>query len=712
MSVSSARTVDLAWNWLCLPYIACAIALVAVGVVAATVRGDRVLRLGTIGTSTTALPWAVTSALAACTGDPELATQLYRLGNGPIALVGPSLMLVLLGVSGQLERYRVLAWTAGSMGTAFLALCWGTDWIIPGVRLLPSGIYYVAGGPLTPIHYTQLGGWLILGLVIARRAAAQGPSVASRRRMMRTLVGVLALGAIGSTDLLLVYDIAGVYPIAWAPALLAAVLAVRAELTTDLLRPQGFDRGAFVEVVAFLIATVLIATVAFVLEGAAPVALAALGAVLWVSATAVSWLVVRDQPVRVARERALEELAASLTDVEREETIAERLGNLWRASQIELRALWRVEGDQLISVGTGATRALDPAVAEWLVDRADVVAVGDLGTTRLGSLRERLEAFVAASGTTLVIPLVDRAALVGLADADHSDALRDDEAGFVIESARAVARALTYIGLARAAAREGETAREVEVAEAMRMQASASRDDELGRWIVAAEYRTAPRTTGAAWSSNLLPDGRLALLVTEAQAHGVAAALATAALTGAFAAATTSARSISLDDLLACLAASAEGVMRGGEPVAAFVAIVDAETQTMAWACAGHPGGAIVEHVAHEGVAFADGSVNARRAQVALLGGGGERPGASLAVAQRGQHAFGSDSMLVVASSATRLDDARYHARIQEQAHAGSRLATLLVDAAARQGQPSEDLLAVVVRQRLDRPSVQALRRT
>ena len=107
------------------------------------------------------------------------------------------------------------------------------------------------------------------------------------------------------------------------------------------------------------------------------------------------------------------------------------------------------------------------------------------------------------------------------------------------ESARAAARAFTFVGLAQTAGRERETAREVEVADALRLQASASRDAELGRWAVAAEYRTAARTTGAGWSATELEDGRLALLVTEAQAHGVAAALATAALTGAFAAATT-----------------------------------------------------------------------------------------------------------------------------------------------------------------------------
>jgi hypothetical protein len=62
--------VALAWTWLCAPFLVCALSLAAVGLVAAVIRGDRVLRLGTIGVSITALPWAVCSALAACTWDP------------------------------------------------------------------------------------------------------------------------------------------------------------------------------------------------------------------------------------------------------------------------------------------------------------------------------------------------------------------------------------------------------------------------------------------------------------------------------------------------------------------------------------------------------------------------------------------------------------------------------------------------------------------
>jgi len=47
---------DLRWSWLCVPFALCAVALGAVSLVAALIRGDRVMRLGVIDAATSALP--------------------------------------------------------------------------------------------------------------------------------------------------------------------------------------------------------------------------------------------------------------------------------------------------------------------------------------------------------------------------------------------------------------------------------------------------------------------------------------------------------------------------------------------------------------------------------------------------------------------------------------------------------------------------------
>ncbi len=680
---------DLRWSWLCVPFLACTAALAVVGVVAGLVRGDRVMRLGVIGAATAALPWAICSALSVCTNDAAVAVRLLRLGVGPVSLIGPNLLLVLLGISGQLERHRWAVWLSGGTGVALLGLCWGTGWTVSGVHRLTSGVFYFTGGPLTDIHIAQLAVWIAVGLIIARRSMMSG----ERRAMLRVLIAASVLAAIGGTDVLLAHGVIGVFPIAWLPATIACAIALHLELRTDLLRPRGFDGGALLELVGFLAAAALIGALAYALHGAAVVAVTAIASAAWMVVTAVVWWLGRRRPPpRVLGERALERFIAGLTDIDDDRRVGDRLAALWRDVAIAVHGLWRAEDAGLVDVASGASYELDRDVAAWLIRHAAPLAAADLATMRLGPIRPRVEAWVAARGATLFVPLVDRGTLVGLVEAEHVAALREAERGLVAQSARAAARALTYVNLARAAAREGATAREVEVAEAMRRQASARHDDELGPWLVAAEYRSAPRTTGAAWSANLAGDARLAILVTEGQAHGVPAALATAALTGAFAAATTASTGAGgIDELIAALRASAQDVLRGGEPIAAFLAVLDADARTVAWGCAGHPGALLV-------------TPGAELAPIAL-GGKGARLGEARGEIERGAAPLAPDQLLVVASSGVYGGAPAWRGVLREPVAPGARFAARIVDAAAAGGQPGEDLLAVVVRQRGDRRS-------
>jgi hypothetical protein len=644
-------------------------------VVAGLVRGDRVMRLGMIGAATAGLPWTIASALASCTDDPVVAVRLLRLGAGPVSLIGPNLLLVLLGISGQLERHRWVVAAAGAVGTA------------PGVHRLTSGVFYPTGGPLTDIHIGQLAMWIAIGLVIARRSMMRG----ERRRMLRVLVVALVLAAIGATDVVLVHGAIGVFPSAPLVGTIASGIALYLELRTDLLRPTGVDRGALFELAGLGATAVVVAAIAYLLHGSAAVVVAAFASAIWMAVTAMSWWLARRRPPpRVFGERAVERFAAGMTEIDDDHRVGDWLAELWRRVDVAVRATWRAEATGLVDVATGARCEIDREVAAWLVAHAEPLAAADLATMRIGPIRPRVEAWARSRGATLFVPLVDRGALVGLVEADHVLALREAERGLVAQSARAAARALTYVNLARAAAREGATAREVEVAEAMRRQASARHDDELGPWRVAAEYRSAPRTTGAAWSAQLTADGRLAILVTEGQAHGVPAALATAALTGAFVAATAESAP-TLAELIGALRASAEDVLRGGEPIAAFVALLDADAGTMGWGCAGHPGAWLAP--------------GAGDGDPVALGGKGARLGDTGGDVELGESAIAPDQLLVIASSGVHGGAPAWRGVLRDPAALGPRLAARLVDAAAAGGQPSEDLLAVVIRQRGDRRS-------
>ncbi|HEY1550047.1 MAG TPA: SpoIIE family protein phosphatase [Kofleriaceae bacterium] len=687
----------LAWSGLALPYFACSLAIAGVAVCAALVRGDRVLRLGMIGASITALPWAVCQGFAACTNDPAIATRLERLGNGPIELCGPCLLLVLLAASGQLERFRWVSRISGLFGTLLLVLVWATPWVVPGVQRLSSGMFYIAPGPLTAAHVSLLLVWLVIGVAIMRASSPRG----ERRRTLKLVIGILVLGAIASIDTLALYGIWGAYPIAWLSASCAAFVASYLVLRTDLVRPRGLDRGVAVELGVFAVGSIITALLAL-LWIESPIVLATAASIVWAALTAVAWAINRRRPSRMPGARSLDEFVANVATLDDPAPIADRLAALWqRTLRVPLRRASVVDDAALVDVRTREHRPLDRELAAWLVQHPQPFAVSDLATMRLGEMRGRLEALGDSHPNALVVPLVDRDELVGLVEADRETALRDAERDLVAESARAAARALTFVGLARAAARERETAREVEIAEALRLQAAASRDAELGTWAVAGEYRGAARTTGAGWSAVLLPDGRLALLVTEAQAPGVAAALATAALTGAFAAATLpGAKPIAFDELVATMRASSEGVMRGGQPVAAFLAICDAAAATIEWACAGHPGAMLVGPIAGIDVGLPDGSRRGVAPSIVELGTGEAAvPGQTLSEATRGVTPLPEDTLVVVASSGLRGDSERDWARtVREYAPASGRLATVLVDQRARKSAIVDDLLAVVVR--------------
>jgi hypothetical protein len=340
---------------------------------------------------------------------------------------------------------------------------------------------------------------------------------------------------------------------------------------TDFVRPLGFDRGSAVELVASIAAFGVLGVLTAVFGPSLGVV--AGGALVYALAIGIAWTVVRSRPVRVAGERELEQFVARVATLDDENKIVERLGALWSAAvpNLSLRALHdgkRVDGE----------------VARWFIRHTEALAAADLATMKVGPIREKLEA-LAADRDAVLVPLVDRDELVGLVEAHYELALREGERGLLADSARAAARALTFAALTRAAARERDTAREVEVAEALRRHTNANRDADFERWTVAAEYRNVP-PAGAGWSAVELADGRLAVLVTEAQTHGVASALATSAVAGAFAAATTD-PAVTLAALVRALDMKLA--------VAVDVAIADRAANALEAARIGSPGSRVLE---------------------------------------------------------------------------------------------------------------------
>src|SRR5690606_29166192 len=157
-------------------------------------------------------------------------------------------------------------------------------------------------------------------------------------------------------------------------------------------------------------------------------------------------------------EQALEQFVEDSEDIRADDELADALVELLeQTTGLSWVMLWVASGEgRLVPVGAVDTagRTLDPSPHEWLIDHRTPLYGHELVTRRLGNLREHIEELLAALDCDVLVPLVDRDALVGLITAtppEDGRALADAEALVLKEAARAAAKALTFIGLFREA---------------------------------------------------------------------------------------------------------------------------------------------------------------------------------------------------------------------------------------------------------------------
>lgn len=690
-----------AWSPLAVPYLVTAVAFAALGITAALIRGDGVLRLAVIGAVSNTLPWAVSSAAAACTRDPATAVHLYKLGNGPIALLGSSLALLILGAYGQTERYRRLLIVAGLIATLSLALSWATDLNIAGIQITPSGLLYPIAGPLTVISAGQLVLWPAIALAIVRRVVVDQPP----RMRPWHVIALVVLALAGASDVLLAYGIAGYYPLAWVPALGAVAVLTNLIVRGDLFRARGFDRDAGIELALLAIAAgVIIAVIAAMnARGAHPLVMALTAAPIAVIAGAVA---VQLRSRRTARRRAGGDVDDLDLDVDRIDLVLERardhaaietaLAAAWRAAGLDAVRLWRVDGGTLRAGDDSAP--LDPALRAWLIEYPALIVRGDLPTSRLGPARPHIEELARRCGPDVVLPLVDRDQVLGVLGGrlGENRVLRDHERTAVEQIATPACRALAYLALAREAEAAMLAARETEVADAVATQAGTRRRADLGDWRLAAAYRAAERVAGDVWTWDRTADGKLALLVADVAGRGVPAALISSALTGAFAAVIAGGQTVEpaalaelLDRTLTELGPSRQAT--------AFIAVCDHAEGVVDWLSAGHRGGCVIRPDA------------TGEPELAILTGASSPLGASGPRATGRSSLTAGELLVVVSDGVIGLRDPkgqawgeRRFAQLLRQGAlaAGDQAAPLILDAAlahAGGAAPSDDLLVIAV---------------
>jgi len=699
---------ELTFSVLCLPYLAAFVAVTFLCVAVVIVRGDPVLRLAMLVISGGGMVWCGAYTLVGCTRDPELAELLLRFAYGPVALSGPALMMLVLGINGRIDSRR--GWVAIGFASALASatIAWSTDWVVAGVHETPSGMLYASPGWYQMVHVGHMPGWAILGLLISRRGMRTRDQ--RTRGQRRRAVWFIGLCTVTLADSLLAHQIVGYYPVAWAPILAASWIALFGIFREDMLRGRGIDHPAAVEL-GFMVLVLVFLIVVFRAGNRAwidrPLVTAVFLAPLPMLGLVAAWT------MRIRRRRAerasdaasvaIDTFAEEVRDLDDEDAVSARLGELLAAhAPISNVRVWILD-----EAGSDAAPRIDARVRAWLIANAEPLVVAELTTTQLGGLRALVEDVVERLATDLVMPLVDRDTLVGLAVAELPPyrVLRDDERDFVRAAATTAARGLTFLALTREADHLASTAREVELAEAV-AQARATGDITVaaGLWQVLAHYRPAARVAGDVWSCADLGGGRLLVFAGDVVGRGVPSALVSAAVGGcADAAPALVGGALEPRRLLELVHETVRDLGGGTQRVTAFAALLDLEKAKIRWASAGHRGAYLVHPPLGEG--------EDKRARLDLLGARSSPLGEPVLMIAEGEHALGGDDHLVACSDGvvevrdTRGEpwgDRRLQRMLRDQlVGAGDRAARMLVAAAiahAGDAPVADDMLVVVVR--------------
>ncbi|HLU67928.1 MAG TPA: PP2C family protein-serine/threonine phosphatase [Kofleriaceae bacterium] len=295
-------------------------------------------------------------------------------------------------------------------------------------------------------------------------------------------------------------------------------------------------------------------------------------------------------PAVVARDvmearRYLAECAATGIDTaDRVARLTEGLG-LLLADAADLREV-RIER-------TDEHGRLDPRVRAWLVANRAPMSAAHLGELALGGLRQPVEAYVLGLGADVVLPLVHRERLVGVATArgPARSAVRGRRAGAVRAVQRAAAAALGELVLRAQIEQRAGVTQEVEAAASVqRAAAPGTSAEELGGCRVVRFYAPARQFSGAWWTARELADGRLFAAVGEVTARGVPAALLSATALGVCEAANRAlAGRIEIDGLLGLLDGSVRQAGRGAFSMSCLALLVDVRAREVTFASAGHP---------------------------------------------------------------------------------------------------------------------------
>ena len=241
---SGAVPVALSFHLTALPFLALAVGLATLALLPALLRGEVVVRLGFTMIGLCALPWAATTALAACVDDGPSLLPFMRAAFAPIPLVGSGLLIVMLGVAGRIEGHRRIVVVSVVLNAALMVLCASSSTVVAAIAPTEWGLPYPRAGYLYGLFVTSIPACVAYGAWATRGASVDRLVRATSRK---AVLGVGLLAVLAISDVFLTYGVFGVYPVSWLPSLIAVGLSLYAIVAGDVLNQRGVDRAAVIE---------------------------------------------------------------------------------------------------------------------------------------------------------------------------------------------------------------------------------------------------------------------------------------------------------------------------------------------------------------------------------------------------------------------------------------------------------------------------------
>lgn len=582
------------------PFIVAFAVLAVVSAYALLVRGIPLTRWSMLGFSSSLAVYVLGQALAASLVSPEAATAAYRLGVSLVPLASSCAMIFQLALIERYQANRRWAYVAIGSSLVLAVVSVTSNWMISGVLLTSSGMYFMVPGPGFAVGIAAMVIWSCIGFFALASARRKEPSKARRTMMARAMVSMVTAWC-GSVDTIIAYA-GGPFPIGWIFLTAAALLSLRSVVIDDLLRARALDD--------LVPNAVLYAT--------------ASGAIAWVLVRWVTpwlpwWLAPVALVVGFALVRVVIATAGALRRSEaRSDSTLERLLNQFSTRVHRMRSEKDIEEltREVVELATGVKPVLllaatddwswrrpdgeplaegatpDPLLLNWMLEYGRPILRDEIDGLRLDDLRPPIERLLEAHGAAAMVPLANRDEVIGLLvlpARDGGRALRREELDFLTRLDDRLAASLVFVRMARQAREQVAIEREVELAAVV--QAGFVPPATLQRAGVISllgTWEPASQCGGDWWSMYPLENGRVLVTIGDVTGHGVAAAMVTAAVKGACDATVRLGGELDVVKLMARLDAAVRRTGAGRFHLTCFVALLDPAAGTVTFANAGH----------------------------------------------------------------------------------------------------------------------------